>query len=108
MSAPVCEFKAFEVWLTDAGGRSTDIGFKRKVNGPGASGAGMNVIYQVDPGKSVCCAMTLPLDSWIQPGKYTLIVKRWCLIFLHKGPGGDAISDARGRLVSNAIPIEVR
>jgi len=108
VAAPVCDFQAFEVWLTDAVGKSRDIGFKRKVNGPGASGSGMNYSYEIYPCKSIGCVMKLPLDSHIQPGKYTLRVKRWCVVYLKQDANGKVISDARRRLVSNPIPLEVR
>lgn len=106
VGAPICDFDAFEIWLIDGAGSSTNIVTKRKVKGPGASASGMNFIYQIYPKKSAGCILTVPLGPSIRPDKHILTVKRLCII-ITLDSNGKVVSSPIVQLISNPFDIEI-
>ena len=104
---PICDMGLFEVCITNNAGKAVAIRKQPAANGPGAGGARMNVIHTIHPKSRRECEMRLPLDHPFPPGKYTVILKRWCLVYLKTDDKGKVVSHQRMQLISNAISIEV-
>lgn len=105
VALPVCYLQDYEVWLTGTSGRSTNIVAKPTNTGPSVfRGTGF---WELHASQSVACTLNIPLRSSIESGKYRVVVKRWCVIFLDWGPDGKVVSSARKQIISNPIDIEV-
>jgi len=105
VAVPVCLLSDYEVWLTHGSANPTNIVPKPRSTGPGAfRGTGF---WQIAPSKSVACTLDIPLGTSIGRGKHTLVVKRWCVIFLDTRPDGKVTSSKSKLLSSNPIEFQV-
>jgi hypothetical protein len=96
LPAPVETPDYHEARLLDANGRDHVRHFK-----PTGPSEGVSRLYQLSPTNNfLSYTMALPLTSPLEAGKYTLLVKRWCFVFLKFDSHGRVVREARYEFVS--------
>lgn len=104
LSDPVCDIRQYEGVIKGPGGRVVDIGKKQKQKDGQPVAIFRNMLKGIDAGTCFACKLDLVLDQPMNTGKYTIILKRWCMVVMHRDEVRQVDAYARLQLVS--APIE--